>query len=120
MSDKEQGVPLDGICDGAVGIVLKRMESHPDEFFSEVPKWKFIYTDYFREVMNEAEKGMIFDALKKLRKIEFSQKVLTTLVEKQEESDEIRREREVSLQYSKSSASTTFGQAQRVGTKVGY
>jgi hypothetical protein len=81
MSDKEQGIPLDGICGGAVGIVLARMDTHPDEFFSGCDKWKFIYKDYFRDAMTETEKGMIFDRIKVIRMSEFSQAVLTTLVE---------------------------------------
>jgi len=68
------------ICGGAVGIVLARMETHPEEFFTDCDKWKFIYKDYFREVMTETEKGMIFDRIKAVRRTELSQTVLTTLV----------------------------------------
>ena len=72
------------ICGGAVGIVLARMDTHPEEFFANEDKWKFIYKDYFRDAMTETEKGMIFDKIKKIRMSEFSGMVLTTLVEEQE------------------------------------
>ena len=76
------------ICGGAVGIVLSRMDSHPEEFFADEDKWKFIYKDYFRDAMTETEKGMIFDKIKTIRRSEFSQAVLTTLVEQANEEDE--------------------------------
>lgn len=77
----------DEIVGGAVGIVLSRMETHPEEFFSDCDKWKFIYKDYFRDAMTETEKGMIFDRIKKIRMSEFSQAVLTALVEEKNEED---------------------------------
>ena len=101
------------ICGGAVGIVLARMDSHPEEFFFNCDKWKFIYKDYFRDAMSETEKGMIFDKIKKIRMSEFSGMVLTTLVEeKNEEEDE-----------EKDAWSTgAFGSApiKREGSKVRY
>ena len=78
----------DAICGGGVGIVLARMDSHPEEFWMGEDKWKFIYQDYFRDSMNETEKGMIFDKLKKIRQEEFNQRVLATLVPPQEEQDD--------------------------------
>lgn len=109
MDKEEQGIPLDGICGGAVGIVLARMDSHPDEFFINCDKWKFIYKDYFRDAMSETEKGMIFDRIKKIRMSEFSQAVLTTLVEEQEE-------------YEHERDNPAFGSApvKREGSKVRY
>ena len=70
---------------GGVGIVLARMESHPEEFHAECDKWKFIYKDYFRDAMSETEKGMIFDRIRDIRKQEFNQMVLQTLVPPEEE-----------------------------------
>lgn len=114
MSDKEQGIPLDGICGGAVGIVLARMDSHPEEFFADCDKWKFIYKDYFRDAMTETEKGMIFDRIKKIRMSEFSGMVLTTLVEEKNEEQE--------EEESWNSSRGAFGSApiKREGTKVRY
>jgi len=63
-----------------VEIVLARMDSNPEEFYQGSDKWKFIYTEYFRDAMTEAEKGMIFDKLKIIRNEEFTQKVITTLL----------------------------------------
>jgi hypothetical protein len=75
----------DEIVGGAVGIVLARMDSHPEEFFFNCDKWKFIYKDYFRDAMSETEKGMIFDRIRQIRKDEFNQMVLQTLVPPEEE-----------------------------------
>ena len=107
MNDEEQV-----ICGGAVGIVLARMDSHPEEFFFNCDKWKFIYKDYFRDAMSETEKGMIFDRIKKIRMSEFSGMVLTTLVEEKNEEDEYEHERN----------NPAFGSApiKREGSKVRY
>lgn len=115
MSDEKEGIPLDGICGGAVGIVLARMDSHPEEFFANEDKWKFIYKDYFRDAMTETEKGMIFDKIKTIRRSEFSQAVLTTLVEKANEEEQ---EEEESWNRSRGA----FGSApvKREGTKARY
>lgn len=78
----------DEIVGGGVGIVLARMDSHPEEFHAECDKWKFIYKDYFRDSMSETEKGMIFDRIKQIRKQEFNQMVLQTLVPVEEEDEE--------------------------------
>lgn len=73
-----------------VQIVLSRMDSNPEEFYQGSDKWKFIYTEYFRDAMTEAEKGMIFDKLKLIRNEEFTRKVMSTLLpsdkKEQEES----------------------------------
>lgn len=113
MSNEKDGVPLDGICGGAVGIVLARMDSHPDEFFASEDKWKFIYKDYFRDAMTETEKGMIFDKIKKIRMSEFSQMVLTTLVEEKNEEED---------SPTRFARETSFGSApiKREGSKVRY
>ena len=85
---EEESVDLAGICGGGVGIVLARMDTHPEEFHANSDKWKFIYKDYFRDAMNETEKGMIFDKIKQIRKNEFNQMVLQTLVPPQEDECE--------------------------------
>jgi len=65
-----------------VDLVLARMDSHPEEFYTTATdKWKFIYSDYFRDAMTETEKGMIFDKIKEIRKAEFNGKVMSTLTE---------------------------------------
>lgn len=85
---EEESTDLAGICGGGVGIVLARMDSHPEEFHSDCDKWKFIYKDYFRDAMSETEKGMIFDKIKKIRQQEFTQMVLQTLVPCENAEDE--------------------------------
>jgi hypothetical protein len=65
-----------------VDLVLARMESHPEEFYSNTnEKWKFIYSEYFRDAMTETEKGLIFDKIKEIRRAEFTGKVMATLTE---------------------------------------
>jgi len=71
-----------------VEIILARMDSHPEEFYNGNEKWRFIFSDFYRDVMSEAEKGMIFDRLKQLRREEFAQRVLQTLVPPEEEETE--------------------------------
>lgn len=71
-----------------VDIVLSRMETHPEEFYGECDKWKFIYKEYFRDAMTETEKGKIFDRIKQIRMEEFTAKVLSTLVPPEEEKEE--------------------------------
>jgi hypothetical protein len=71
-----------------VEIILARMDSHPEEFYNGNEKWRFIFSDFYRDVMTETEKGMIFDKLKQLRREEFSQRVLQTLVPPEEETEE--------------------------------
>jgi len=73
-----------------IDTVMARMESHPEEFYGECDKWKFIYKDYFRDAMTEKEKGMVFDRIKEIRRQEFDIKVMETLlpIEEEEEDDD--------------------------------
>ena len=63
-----------------VEIVLARMATHPEEFYGENDKWKFIYKEYFRDAMTEQEKGAIFDRIKEIRKEEFTGYVMRTMM----------------------------------------
>ena len=67
----------------AVKILVTRMESHPDEFFDDGGKWKFMYKEYFRDVMTEYEKAMMHQAIKELRRKEFDAKVMSELMKDQ-------------------------------------
>lgn len=80
---------------GGVDIVLARMDTHPEEFYGEEKKWAFIYKEYFRDVMTEIERGQLFEKLKKIRRQEFNERVMTTLVPPEEEQGEMEEEREV-------------------------
>lgn len=100
---------------GGVDIVLSRMDTHPEEFYGEEKKWAFIYKEYFRDVMTEIERGQLFEKLKKIRRQEFNERVLTTLVPPEEEQDITEEEAE----WHRAGA---FGSApiKREGSKVRY
>ena len=73
-----------------VEIVLARMSTHPEEFYGDSDKWKFIYKEYFRDAMSEEEKGAIFDRIKEIRKEEFTQAVMRTmLTDNREDREEV-------------------------------
>ncbi len=64
-----------------IQALVGRMESNPEEFFDEAPKWRFMFADRFRDTMTESEKGAIHAALKEVRRKEFEHKVMRTLLE---------------------------------------
>ena len=64
-----------------IKALIGRMESNPDEFFDEAPKWRFMFADRFRDTMTESEKGAIHAALKEVRRKEFEHKVMRTLLD---------------------------------------
>jgi hypothetical protein len=71
-----------------VAIVLARMETHPEEFFTtSTDKWKFIYHEYFRDAMTETEKGMVFDKLKQIRRTELTMRVMTVMTNDMKEAE---------------------------------
>jgi hypothetical protein len=73
-----------------VAIVLARMETHPEEFFTtSTDKWKFIYHEYFRDAMTETEKGMIFDKIRQIRRSELTMKVMMVMTDGMKESESL-------------------------------
>ena len=75
----------------AVKTLIGRMESFPEEFFTDQPKWRFIFDERFREILSETEKGVIHGALMKVRRQEFSHMVMkTALVRDDEELEQLR------------------------------
>lgn len=76
-----------------VEALLSRMQTHPAEFYNDAPKWHFIFKEKFREVLTEPEKGAIHEALKEVRRKEFDDHVMRTLliVEDTEEAAEAMR-----------------------------
>jgi vacuolar-type H+-ATPase catalytic subunit A/Vma1 len=73
-----------------VAIVLARMETHPEEFFTtSTDKWKFIYQEYFRDAMTETEKGMVFDKLKQIRRTELTMRVMMVMTDGMKESESL-------------------------------
>jgi hypothetical protein len=63
-----------------VRALIGRMESNPEEFYDDAPKWRFMFGDRFREVMTEPEKGALHEGLKQVRRKEFDQKVMRELL----------------------------------------
>lgn len=72
-----------------VGIILARMESHPEEFFGmgemDSNKWRWIFSENLREVMTEPEKAAVFEGMKKVRRLEITHKAIATIMPQEEE-----------------------------------
>lgn len=68
-----------------VEALVSRMQSHPAEFYGEAPKWRFIFKANFREVLTEPEKGAIHAALMEVRRKEFDDEVMRTLLTVEED-----------------------------------
>ena len=75
-----------------VGIILARMESHPEEFFGmgemDSNKWRWIFSENLREVMTEPEKAAVFEGMKKVRRLEITHKAIATVMPEEEEDDD--------------------------------
>lgn len=71
----------------AVDVLIERMKTHPEEFFETGDKrgrWSFMYKEYFKDVLNESEKGRIHEALKVVRRMEFDALVVKELMKEAE------------------------------------
>ena len=79
-----------------VEALLSRMQTHPAEFYNDAPKWHFIFKEKFREVLTEPEKGAIHEALKEVRRKEFDDHVMRTLLIV-EDPEEVEREEAMRL-----------------------
>lgn len=62
-----------------IAIILDRMGTHPEEFYDDGGKWKFIYKEYFRDVMTEEEKAALHTKLKEVRREELTSRVMKAL-----------------------------------------
>lgn len=71
-----------------VKILLGRMASHPEDFYGDALQWRFMFSEKFRDVLTEPEKGMIHEALKELRRGEFDSLVLCAILRDEEEKKE--------------------------------
>ncbi len=65
----------------------------PEEFFEVGDKrsrWSFIYKDYFKDCLSEAEKGRLHDGLRTIRRMEFEATIVKELLrdEMQEQEEE--------------------------------
>ena len=77
------------VMNTGVAIVLARMDTHPEEFYGNSEKWKFIYHEYFRDAMTETEKGMIFDKIRQIRRSELTMKVMMVMTDGMKESESL-------------------------------
>ena len=74
-----------------VDAIIDRMEKFPHEFFEtgeHRSRWAFIFKDYFKDTMNESEKGRIFEAMKKVRKMEFEAMILKELFKEEKKEEQ--------------------------------
>lgn len=69
-----------------VRTLVARMESNPEEFFGDAPKWNFMFKPNFREVLTEPEKGALHEALKAVRRKEFDSMVFKELLTEEMEN----------------------------------
>jgi hypothetical protein len=73
-----------------VGIILARMETHPEEFFSvgdQNNKWRWIFSESLREVMSEPEKAALHSGMTKVRRLEITHKAIATIMPEEEEEE---------------------------------
>lgn len=100
-----------------VDALIERMELYPEEFFENGEKrsrWTFMYKDYFRDALTEAEKGRIHEAVRKMRRLEFDATVLKELMK-----DEAKEMEEPMMEDSKKSVGWwNSPQVKREGGKV--
>ena len=72
-----------------VGIILARMETHPEEFFgmheNAGSKWRWIFAESLREVMSEPEKAALHSGMTKVRRLEITHKAIATIMPEEEE-----------------------------------
>lgn len=70
-----------------VKIILARMETNPEDFFTvhkEYNPWRWIFDDSVREVMTEPEKAALFEGIKKVRRLMITHRALETVMPKDE------------------------------------
>jgi hypothetical protein len=72
-----------------VTTLINRMSSNPEEFFGNAQRWNFIFRENFREIMTEAEKGALHQALKEVRRYEFDALVMKELLVDEKEEQQI-------------------------------
>ena len=72
-----------------VDALIGRMQTHPEEFFGDSGRWRFMYKEHFRDVMTESEKGRLHEALKVIRRMEFDSMVVKELMKDDKEQEEL-------------------------------
>lgn len=89
-----------------VDALIDRMKTHPEEFFGDSGRWRFMYKEHFRDVMTESEKGRLHEALKVVRRMEFDSMVVKELMK-----DEMKEQEELDLEEDFASSKGFFGSA---------
>lgn len=73
----------------AVNVLIERMKTHPEEFFEAGEtrgRWTFMYKEYFKDSLTESEKGLIHEALRTVRRLEFDAMVFKELLRDEQEA----------------------------------
>ena len=100
-----------------VKILLGRMASHPEDFYGDALQWRFMFSEKFRDVLTEPEKGMIHEALKNLRRGEFDGLVVQAILRDEEEKKEAEeRAREKAISKRAMNQQASMRQPPNIGT----
>jgi len=70
-----------------VKIILARMETNPEDFFTvhkEYSPWRWIFDENVREVMTESEKAALYEGIKKVRRLMITHRAIETVMPKDE------------------------------------
>lgn len=103
-----------------VATLIARMKTHPEEFFGEAVRWRFMFKENFREVLTEVEKGMLHEALRAVRRQELDALVMRTLLRTDEEDESKQAMEGMRLDSSgRLGISSTSGQQQASNKKAG-
>ena len=81
-----------------VETLVARMKSNPEEFFNGAERWSFMFREHFRDVMTEAEKGVIHGAMKEVRRLEFDALVVKEILRDEREEAEKEKAASMSMQ----------------------
>lgn len=74
-----------------IATLINRMKTNPQEFWSDNPKWRFIYSGNVKELLSESEKGALHAALMEVRKQEFQHMVMQTILDIDKENEEVEK-----------------------------
>jgi hypothetical protein len=69
-----------------VKIILARMETNPEDFFTvhkEYSPWRWIFDENVREVMTESEKAALYEGIKKVRRLMITHRAIETVMPKE-------------------------------------
>ena len=91
MSEKEQpmvDIAATLMVSPAVSALINRMKTNPKEFWSDNPKWRFIYSGNTKELLTEPEKAAIHTALMEVRRMEFQHLVMEAIIDSERDKKE--------------------------------